>query len=119
MPEKAGLGVHATLDVSGNMRFGPDVEWVDVLDYSVSVEKKQHFLAEIRRYFPEIQASQLIPEFAGIRPKTAPQDQQPQDFIIQFEKEHGVRGLVNLYGMESPGLTASLAIAEYVASKIS
>lgn len=116
IPESAGLGIHATIDLTNTVRFGPDVEWVEELDYIVSPARKGSFLEEIRHYFPAIKEADLIPDFAGIRPKILPREQQPQDFVIQSEKEHGVRGLVNLYGMESPGLTSSLAIADYVES---
>ena len=114
LPEKAGLGIHATIDVLGNLRFGPDVEWVATLDYSVSFEKKNAFAQEIKKYFPKINEADLIPEFSGIRPKIIPKEQQPQDFCIQSHADHGVKGLINLYGIESPGLTASLSIGEYV-----
>jgi L-2-hydroxyglutarate oxidase LhgO len=114
LPEKAGLGIHATLDLSNIVRFGPDVEWVNEIDYSVSANRRSAFAAAIKNYFPAIKAENLQPEYAGIRPKSQPEEFQPQDFEIQTEVEHGIPNLVNLYGMESPGLTSSLAIAEEV-----
>jgi len=114
MPEQAGLGVHATIDVFDAVRFGPDVEWVSALDFSINTSKKIDFYRAIKSYFPAIELDDLQAEFAGIRPKSKAPEHQPQDFDIQSEKVHGVKNLVNLYGMESPGLTCSLAIADYV-----
>lgn len=114
LPEQAGLGIHATVDLSGAVRFGPDVEWVDTLDYTVNKSRITDFFKAICAYFPDLKIEELQPEFAGIRPKSQSKENQPQDFDIQFEKNHGIKNLINLYGIESPGLTASLAIAEYV-----
>jgi L-2-hydroxyglutarate oxidase LhgO len=116
LPEKAGLGIHATLDLNGNLRFGPDVEWVEDIDYKTNLERKTDFLKAISEYFPEIKAQDLIPDdqHTGIRPKILPADKQPQDFIISTSEDHGIKGLVNLFGIESPGLTSALAIADYV-----
>jgi L-2-hydroxyglutarate oxidase LhgO len=114
IPEKAGLGIHATIDLEGAVRFGPDVEWVEELDFSVNPDRKILFLNAIKSYYPGITAEDLRPEFAGIRPKYKPKEEQPQDFYIQSAADHSVSGLVNLFGMESPGLTCSLVIAEHV-----
>lgn len=113
VPEPGGLGIHLTLDVAGGARFGPDVEWVDGIDYRVDASRKQAFVASIRRYWPSIDPDRLQPDYAGIRPKIAPAG-IATDFLIQTADEHGVEGLVNLLGIESPGLTSSLAIAEHV-----
>jgi L-2-hydroxyglutarate oxidase LhgO len=118
VPEEGGLGVHLTLDLSGRARFGPDVEWVDHIDYRVDPQRAESFYAAIRTYWPKLPAGALRPDYSGIRPKTRGPGSPAQDFIIQGPEDHGVRGLVNLYGIESPGLTAALAIGEYVAETI-
>ncbi len=115
MPESAGLGVHVTLDMAGRARFGPDVEWIDGIDYSVDVSRSRAFYEAIRCYWPGIQPAALMPAYAGIRPKLHAPGEPARDFLIQGPRDHGVRGLVNLYGIESPGLTASLAISRHVA----
>ncbi len=109
-----GLGIHLTLDLSGQARFGPDVEWIDAIDYGFDEGRAPAFEAAIRRYWPKLPAGALRPGYTGIRPKLAPAGAPPQDFVIQGPADHGVPGLVNLYGIESPGLTASLAIASEV-----
>jgi L-2-hydroxyglutarate oxidase LhgO len=114
LPEAAGLGVHVTLDLAGRARFGPDVEWVDAIDYRVDPARSQAFYRAIRRYWPTLPDGALVPAYAGIRPKIQAPDEPAHDFLIQGPAAHGVPGLVNLYGMESPGLTASLAIAGHV-----
>lgn len=114
VPEAAGLGVHLTLDLAGQARFGPDVEWVDELDYRVDPRRADRFYASIRRYWPALPDGALMPAYAGIRPKPHRRGEAACDFIVQDEMQHGVKGLICLYGIESPGLTASLAIAEYV-----
>ncbi len=114
-PQGAGLGVHFTLDLAGQGRFGPDVEWIEQAHYEVDARRGDGFYAAIRRYWPEIGDGSLRPGFAGIRTKLGPQGQAADDFLIQGPADHGVAGLVNLYGMESPGLTASLAIGAHVA----
>jgi L-2-hydroxyglutarate oxidase LhgO len=115
VPEAAGLGVHLTLDLAGQAKFGPDVEWIDGIDYAVDPRRGERFYAAIRRYWPGLRDGALQPGYAGIRPKISAPAAPAADFLIQGPAEHGVPGLVNLYGIESPGLTASLAIAEHVA----
>jgi len=116
VPEVAGLGVHLTLDQGGQARFGPDVEWVkDPSDLSVRPERADGFYAEIRKYWPDLPDGALLPAYAGIRPKINGPADAPADFCIQGPNEHGIAGLVNLFGIESPGLTCALAIGEMVA----
>jgi L-2-hydroxyglutarate oxidase LhgO len=117
-PEKAGLGVHLTLDLGGRARFGPDTEWIERIDYSVDPRRGDSFYAAIRRYWPGLPDGALQPGYAGIRPKINAPDETAADFVVQGPAEHGVPGLVNLYGIESPGLTASLAIADLVRALI-
>ena len=114
VPEAAGLGVHLTLDLAGQARFGPDVEWIAEIDYDVDLRRADGFYRAIRDYWPGLKDGQLAPGYAGIRPKLGGPDQPVSDFLIQGPAEHGVRGLVNLFGIESPGLTSCLAIAEHV-----
>jgi len=116
VPETAGLGVHLTLDLGGQARFGPDVEWVDRIDYGVDPRRADAFYAEVRRYWPQLPDGALLPAYAGIRPKPHAPGQAACDFLISDPAQHGIPGLVNLYGIESPGLTASLALAEHVAN---
>jgi L-2-hydroxyglutarate oxidase LhgO len=111
VPESAGLGVHLTLDMAGQARFGPDVEWIDGVDYSVDPRRGDRFYASIRTYWPGLPDGALQPGYAGIRPKITGPKEPAADFVIQGPDVHGVPGLVNLYAIESPGLTASLAIA--------
>ncbi len=118
VPEDGGLGVHLTLDLAGRARFGPDVEWTQVLDYRVDPARAERFYAAIRAYWPALADGALKPDYAGIRPKLAGPGSEVRDFVIQGPEAHGVRGLVNLYGIESPGLTASLAIGSYVAAML-
>ena len=114
VPEPGGLGVHVTLDMGGRCRFGPDVEWIDQLDYAVDPARAEPFYAAVRRYWPGLPDGALTPDYAGIRAKITPRGAPAADFVIQGPRAHGVAGLVNLYGIESPGLTASLAIADKV-----
>jgi len=114
VPEPGGLGVHVTLDLAGQARFGPDVEWVERIDYQVDPRRAERFYAAIRRYWPALPEGALVPGYAGIRPKIAPQGAAAADFVVQGPRVHGVAGLVHLFGIESPGLTASLALADEV-----
>jgi L-2-hydroxyglutarate oxidase LhgO len=114
VPEPGGLGVHLTLDMAGQARFGPDVEWVDSIDYAVDPARAERFYPAIRKYWPTLPDGALMPSYSGMRPKIVPPAVASQDFLIQGPKDHGVRGLINLFGIESPGLTSSLAIADYV-----
>ena len=118
VPEPGGLGVHVTLDLAGQARFGPDVEWIDKIGYDVDPKRADRFYAAIRRYWPGLPDASLSPGYSGIRPKTAgPKDPAP-DFEIQGPAKHGVPGLVHLFGIESPGLTASLALAGMVLDEL-
>jgi L-2-hydroxyglutarate oxidase LhgO len=114
VPEVGGLGVHLTLDLAGQAKFGPDVQWTDTLDYSVDDKLSASFAERIRAYWPGIDASRLHPAYAGIRPKLRPVMGQAADFRIDGPNKHGTAGLIHLFGIESPGLTASLAIAAEV-----
>lgn len=115
VPSQGGLGVHLTLDLGGQARFGPDVEWVDREDYDVDPRRAEGFYGEVRKYWPGLPDGALQPAYAGIRPKLHGPGEAAPDFLIQREEAHGVRGLVNLFGIESPGLTACLALAEEAA----
>jgi L-2-hydroxyglutarate oxidase LhgO len=114
VPVPGGLGVHLTLDLGGQARFGPDVEWVDAIDYTVDARRADAFYAEVREYWPRLPDDSLVPAYAGIRPKLAGPGEPPADFVIAGPRSHGVPALVNLFGIESPGLTACLAIGEHV-----
>jgi L-2-hydroxyglutarate oxidase LhgO len=114
VPVPGGLGVHLTIDLGGQARFGPDVEWVDRIDYTVDPARAEKFYAAVRRYWPGLKDGAIQPGYAGIRPKIVPPSVAAQDFVIQGPQTHGVPGLINLFGIESPGLTASLALADYV-----
>lgn len=118
VPEPGGLGVHLTLDLAGQARFGPDVEWVPAEDYRVDPGRADGFYGAIRRYWPGLPDGALQPAYAGIRPKVSGPGEPAQDFVIQGPSAHGVAGLVNLFGIESPGLTASLAIGDAVAALV-
>lgn len=136
LPEEGGLGVHATLDLSGSIRFGPDVEWIKSvtvgkdeylhpldsapqLDYSVSSLNLERFVSEIAKYWPNVLNHRLEPDYSGIRPKIqGPGSGSFADFVIQDETVHGVKNLIQLFGMESPGWTASLAVGEYVSNRL-
>jgi L-2-hydroxyglutarate oxidase LhgO len=117
-PVAAGLGTHLTLDLGGQGRFGPDVEWVDHIDYTVDPRRADHFYAAIRVYWPGLPDGALAAGYAGIRPKLQAPGGPPADFVIQGPLTHGIPGLVNLFGIESPGLTAALAIAEHVSELV-
>lgn len=131
LPEPGGLGVHLTLDLQGRARFGPDVQWLpspgpdasfesmQMLDYTVDADRLGRFADEIRQYWPALENHQLNPDYAGIRPKISAQGEATRDFVIETAQHHGVPGLINLLGIESPGLTSCLAIGEYVANALS
>ena len=114
VPVPGGLGVHLTIDLGGQARFGPDVEWVDRIEYTVDPARAEKFYAAVRRYWPDLKDGAIQPGYAGIRPKIVPPSVAAQDFVVQGPQTHGVPGLVNLFGIESPGLTASLALADHV-----
>ncbi|MBA3059523.1 MAG: NAD(P)/FAD-dependent oxidoreductase [Gammaproteobacteria bacterium] len=118
MPQAGGLGIHLTLDLAGRPRFGPDVQWVSSLDYSVDAGRKGAFQDQIRRYWPGVDAGSLQPDYAGIRPKLVAAGAPGADFQIDDQTQHGVAGLVNLFGIESPGLTAALAISDHVLRRL-
>ncbi len=119
VPEKAGLGVHLTLDLGGQAKFGPDVQWVDSPhDLQVDPARGDAFYAEVRKYWPQLPDGALQAGYAGIRPKISAPHEAAADFVIQAPAQHGVAGLVNLLGIESPGLTSSLAIAERVCAEL-
>lgn len=115
VPQAAGLGVHLTLDLGGQAKFGPDVQWVSSADdLAVDPARGDAFYAEVRKYWPALEAGALIPGYAGIRPKIHAPEEVARDFLIQGPADHGVPGLVNLFGIESPGLTSALAIGRFV-----
>ncbi len=114
VPEPGGLGIHVTLDLAGQARFGPDVEWIEEKSYRVDESRAERFYPAIRRYWPALPDGALTPGYAGIRPKVAGPGEEAADFVIQGAQEHGIDGLVNLFGIESPGLTSCLAIAKRV-----
>jgi L-2-hydroxyglutarate oxidase LhgO len=114
MPNDAGLGVHITIDLGGQARFGPDVEWIDRIGYDVDPRRADSFYAAIREYWPGLQDGRLAPGYSGIRPKIVGPQDKAADFVVQGPREHGVPGLVNLFGIESPGLTCALAIGDAV-----
>ena len=118
LPVLGSSGLHATCDLGGRVRFGPDIEWVDHIDYRVDPARQAHFEALIRHYWPGLPDNALQPDYAGIRPKLARASPHDTDFVIQTEREHGMPGLINLYGIESPGLTSSLALGAYVAALV-
>jgi L-2-hydroxyglutarate oxidase LhgO len=117
-PVEGGLGTHVTLDLNGRMRFGPDVEWIDREAYEVDPRRAESFYASIRRYWPGLPDGSLVPDYSGIRPKLTGPGEKAADFMIDGPAEHGLSGLVHLFGIESPGLTSSLSIAEDVAERL-
>jgi L-2-hydroxyglutarate oxidase LhgO len=118
IPNEYGLGVHVTHDMAGNLRFGPDVEWIDEISYAVDPQRSEVFYDAIRSYWPELRDKSLLPAYSGIRPKINGEGLPAVDFAVQGESEHGVTGLINLFGIESPGLTSSLALAGYVTEMV-
>jgi L-2-hydroxyglutarate oxidase LhgO len=114
VPEPGGLGTHLTLDLAGQARFGPDVEWVDDLNYDVSESRRETFAAAVRQFWPGVDPDQLQPAYAGIRPKLSGPGEPNVDFLLSGPADHQLDGIINLFGIESPGLTSSLALAERV-----
>lgn len=112
-PEADGLGVHMTIDLGGQARFGPDTEWVETEDYQVNPARADGFYSAIRSYWPDLPDGSLQPDYSGIRPKISAPGAPARDFMISSQREHGVPGLINLFGIESPGLTSCLAIAKH------
>jgi len=114
IPEKNGLGIHASIDMGGQLKFGPDTQYIENINYDINDALKEKFYTAIQRYFPNASLDKLQPAYSGIRPKLQGQHDGFCDFNIQTYKQHGLNGLINLFGIDSPGLTSSLAIAEYV-----
>jgi L-2-hydroxyglutarate oxidase LhgO len=117
-PVDGGLGIHVTIDLSGRMRFGPDVEWIDREIYDVDPRRAELFYARIRTYWPGLPDGTLLPDYSGIRPKLTGPGEKPADFVIDGPVEHGVPGLVHLFGIESPGLTSALSLADAVVAQL-
>jgi L-2-hydroxyglutarate oxidase LhgO len=118
-PIDGGLGVHVTLDLAGRMRFGPDVEWIEKEDYAVDPRRADAFYDRIRTYWPALPPGSLVPDYSGIRPKLTGPGEPAADFMISTEADHGMKRLVNLFGIESPGLTSSLSLADEVVGHLS
>jgi L-2-hydroxyglutarate oxidase LhgO len=118
IPEPGGLGVHLTIDLAGRARFGPDVEWVDEVDYTVDPRRSDGFYEAIRRYWPQLRDDSLHPDYCGIRAKLDTEHGAEADFVLQDVRTHGMPGLVNLYGIESPGLTSALALGAAVCRRL-
>jgi L-2-hydroxyglutarate oxidase LhgO len=119
VPFHGGLGVHVVLDLAGRMRFGPDVEWIDEENYDVDPRRGDAFYASVRTYWPRLPDNSLQPDYAGIRPKLTGKGEAAVDFMIDAPKDHGAPGLVQLFGIESPGLTAALSLGEEVVGYLS
>ena len=123
IPEPGGLGVHLTLDMGGQAKFGPDVEWLDIeteeqIDYTVNPTRGEGFYEAVRRYWPELKDNALQPDYSGVRAKIVPPNTPAGDFCFNTPQDHGLQGLYNFYGFESPGLTSSIAIARHLEGKI-
>lgn len=118
LPEPGALGVHLTLDLAGQARFGPDIEWIEAPDYAVDPRRLDTFIPRIRAFWPEVPVERLSPAYAGVRPKLSAPRGATTDFRIEGPAHHGVAGIINLFGIESPGLTSSLAIAEHVTAQV-
>jgi L-2-hydroxyglutarate oxidase LhgO len=108
--------VHLSFDLSGKVKFGPDVFWIEGIDYSFNESRKDDFVSAIKTYWPDLNPDKLFPDYTGIRPKIYGPTEEPADFVIQTSKQHKIKGLVNLFGIESPGLTCSLPLAKKVAN---
>jgi L-2-hydroxyglutarate oxidase LhgO len=115
LPHDSGLGVHLGMDISGRCRFGPDVRWIPEPDYRFDDSLRAQFAASIREWWPALRDEDLMPDFVGVRPKLRGHGEHSADFLVQGSAQHGIDGLVNLFGIDSPGLTSSLALAEVVA----
>lgn len=118
VPDTASLGIHVTLDLQLSVRFGPDQQWVDDIDYAVDTQRREHFTVAVREYFPALNADALRPDYAGIRSKVQGPGEPPADFVVAGPGTHGIGRLVALYGIESPGLTACLPLADLVADRL-
>ena len=118
LPDESGLGIHLTFDLAGQVRFGPDAQWVDEIDYHVDEGRAESFYTAVRRYWPDIPGGTLHPGYSGIRAMVRGPGEDVADFVIQDSGDHGVPGLINLFGIESPGLTASMAVADEVAERV-
>jgi len=118
IPRDNGLGIHASLDMGGQLKFGPDTQYIDKINYDFPSKLKEKFIKQVSQYFPNIDASKLQPAYAGIRPKLQGENDTFKDFVIQTSEVHHLKGLINLFGIDSPGLTSSLAIADYIFDKL-
>jgi len=119
VPERVSLGIHLTIDLAGQAKFGPDAEWVSQIDYTVDESRVEAFYEAVRKFWPDLPSGSLVPGYSGIRARLrGPQDTGAVDWLIQGPKEHGVPGIVNLFGIDSPGLTSCLAIAEEILRKL-
>jgi L-2-hydroxyglutarate oxidase LhgO len=118
VPIPGGLGVHVTLDLAGRMRFGPDVQWISEENYDVDASRAAAFYRRIRDYFPRLPDNSLVPDYAGIRPKITGEGEPAADFLIDTPEDHGLPGLVQMFGIESPGLTSSLSLGEAVVASL-
>lgn len=114
IPSPGGLGIHVGMDIGGQLRFGPDIDWIDCIDYSFDESLKKKFIKAIKSYWPSLNEEKLQPDYTGIRPKLSSRNESPKDFIINSETNHGIQGFISLEGIESPGLTSSMAIGKYV-----
>jgi L-2-hydroxyglutarate oxidase LhgO len=119
VPVPGGLGVHVTLDLAGRMRFGPDVEWIEGENYDVDPARARAFYARIRDYWPRLPDGSLAADYAGIRPKLTGPGEPAADFMIDGPRQHGRERLIHMFGIESPGLTSALSLAEEVTSYLS
>jgi L-2-hydroxyglutarate oxidase LhgO len=117
-PVEGGLGVHVTLDLAGRMRFGPDVEWIDTMCFEVDPRRADAFYASIRTYWPALPDQSLVPDYSGIRPKLTGPGEPAADFLIDTPADHGLLGLVHLFGIESPGLTSAMSLSEEVIASL-